>query len=778
MPAIQSLGLLPSDHIQALRYLSLLYGDPGRFDELMTSLSRWLQIRTLAILGVHALPHVIWMSLAGSALCHWLSDSPYKPVAILVGIAIGAIFGVAVGAFFSVADALAAGILVGLMLGTEGGFAAGLLFDSVAAVFSTPILLLFAVAITVPTSVLAFLIVALVRARFRRVKHGFASAGAAALRVALSTQFGFVVCYWFLQCVVGYYKTAVALMSLGAILGVIAGLIYSIAGRKVDDRLKAALSATAAFAPAPFFSLLVLNQSSDFYPRLSLFGVSFVVSFVSGAFRLYYQPAHFVFVWPVTHGAWLRWHPVSWDRICRTGFMNLNQLLVEYWEANSARATGVIEALLRGSKNQRRSALIAKSVIAARQASHILDLQQIAEPFAALPRPVRLGSIAVNLFALATDIAEAEHVLKSAARPVFLETAFDRLAKTLDQFENEARRLGSPVSPELRAAVGQWRILADRKAASIKTQRLKEPVFQLFRANGPVDRERDGYVLRRSVLAELERRLPALERGGILCLSGPRKIGASSFLLNLPSRLGNGCSVLTLRSSEIAGSARRIADRSTAEDHLLIAINTVPIVSTEFEDLLGGLAAEHPHAIWLLDHRLRIATCEPLPLHPLTFDETHELLTDPGGQCSLWERDEQHPRLSPEFWGYHSIERIHEESSGLPYFVQLIAAAVIDIVNEENSNSSNPEILDAALSRSIVDGQEVLASMFHGESQSQAEWEYLFAFRGHEFQQAPEDHKMRDALLSRGVTTETSSGFRLRAPLAARWLRERGWYHD
>jgi hypothetical protein len=96
--------------------------------------------------------------------------------------------------------------------------------------------------------------------------------------------------------------------------------------------------------------------------------------------------------------------------------------------------------LVLGSKNQRKSALIAKSVIAARQGSHILDLEQIAEPFAALPRPLRLGSIAANLFARATAIAEAEHVLKSGERPVFLETAFDRLAKTLDQFENEASR--------------------------------------------------------------------------------------------------------------------------------------------------------------------------------------------------------------------------------------------------------------------------------------------------------------------------------------------------
>jgi len=53
-------------------------------------------------------------------------------------------------------------------------------------------------------------------------------------------------------------------------------------------------------------------------------------------------------------------------------------------------------------------------------------------------------------------------------------------------------------------------------------------------------------------------------------------------------------------------------------------------------------------------------------------------------------------------------------------------------------------------------------------------WEYLSAFRQRELQPPPEDEKIYTSLRRRLLVAEEAGEWRLRVPLMARWLKERG----
>ena len=83
-------------------------------------------------------------------------------------------------------------------------------------------------------------------------------------------------------------------------------------------------------------------------------------------------------------------------------------------------------------------------------------------------------------------------------------------------------------------------------------------------------------------------------------------------------------------------------------------------------------------------------------------------------------------------------------------------------------------MFERALNRAVVSGHNVLYQLMRGESILPGEWEYLSALRKRELQPPPEDEKIYTSLRRRLLVAEEAGEWRLRVPLMARWLKERG----
>lgn len=157
-----------------------------------------------------------------------------------------------------------------------------------------------------------------------------------------------------------------------------------------------------------------------------------------------------------------------------------------------------------------------------------------------------------------------------------------------------------------------------------------------------------------------------------------------------------------------------------------------------------------------------------------TMAETRLLLTEPLKFSPLFKDESKRPRFEPGFWGENGIERIQHESGGWPHLVQLIAETIVDLINDETKSQVDAELFERALNKAIVSGHNVLYQLMRGESTLPGEWEYLSAFRKRELQPLPEDEKIYASLRRRLLVAEETGEWRLRVPLMARWLRERG----
>jgi hypothetical protein len=180
---------------------------------------------------------------------------------------------------------------------------------------------------------------------------------------------------------------------------------------------------------------------------------------------------------------------------------------------------------------------------------------------------------------------------------------------------------------------------------------------------------------------------------------------------------------------------------------------------------------ELKHAPW--DSYL--VSVRAIEIPPFSEAETRLLLTEPLRESPLFRDDQaRRPRFDAAFWGYHGIEWVHEQTSGWPHLVQLVAGAAVDLVNEANVQSLDRAMLERAADQSILDGDTVLRQLMRGESELPGEWEYLAAFRRKDEQPPPPDESIFQSLRRRQLITEEGGMWRLRVPLMQRWLRARG----
>jgi hypothetical protein len=235
---------------------------------------------------------------------------------------------------------------------------------------------------------------------------------------------------------------------------------------------------------------------------------------------------------------------------------------------------------------------------------------------------------------------------------------------------------------------------------------------------------------------------------------------------------------------------------NTAGKRVLLAIDEYENIDRKLgekifpEDLLVTVRESiqtHRHITWIFagSHDITelkhaewpsyLVSARTIEVPLFTPAETRLLLTEPMKFSPLWPKDDpKRPHFAPEFWGENGIERIQHEAGGWPHLVQLIAETIVDLINDETKRQVDAELFERSLNKAIVSGHNVLYQLMHGESTLPGEWEYLAAFRKREAQPPPENEAIYTSLRRRLLVEEENGEWRLRVPLMARWLKERG----
>lgn len=557
-------------------------------------------------------------------------------------------------------------------------------------------------------------------------------------------------------------------------------------------------------------------------------GISYIFAFL----RLYYIPLHLFFAQaPRARVRLYRFHPVAWDDLCFLPFPGLDRILVFYAEHDTKAGEREIDRLIDEYPSQRAAALRARAVLVARRAAAAADLSRLDEILASLPEGAR-GFLkeTPELRRRVHEITALQARLDTLDRPFLREPFATLLVKEIEVFEQQVAGFKPPLSTELRKAARKWIVLARRQLDAARAAATREPTSQVFRAGDPVDREREAFVPRDALLSELERQVMLATGCPGLLVYGRRRMGKSTLLRNLEGWLPPRVLMVSLSMQEarafaslsdlVALISQRIAavlpnagelpadlkgfekflgttqKRLDSEDRrLLLAIDEYENLDRKIgegilsEDLLAviresiqthrrliwAFAGSHSidelvHAPWT-SYLVSARTIEVTPFEPA---ETRLLLTEPLKHSSLWRASgSEPPRFEPGFWGEGGIERIHREARGWPHLVQLIAGTVVDLVNEAGGASVDGALLERALDRAVVRGNNVFLELLERESRLPGEWDYLRRFRRVEEQPVPDDEALDRSLRRRRLVVEEDGQYRLRVPLMGRWLRER-----
>ena len=517
--------------------------------------------------------------------------------------------------------------------------------------------------------------------------------------------------------------------------------------------------------------------------------------------------------------------------MCPIPFSNLYRILVDYTAFQPVEGRQEIDRIVADYPSQQLEALKASIVLIAREAAEVHNLMQLEAIVARLPEGEKgvLGQTR-RVQELVHEIAVEQNLLNTATRPILRQPFARSLHRTIENFSLRVSGFHEPLNREFRNASSKWLALAQRDLDDTQLILDQEPSPQVFRAGDPVDRDQEAFVIRHQVMDDLAQQLMLSTGCPGLILYGRRRVGKSTLLGDLPKFLPSDVIPVTMSMqhpeatlslhSLVGYMAKCMVDAlpnlkrptdlpslfeflSTVnrrleqdEKRMILAIDEYEGIDVKIGEgafpiaLLETLRESiqtHRRLIWLFagSHHITelghapwtsyLVSARTIEVPFFTREETHMLLTDPLQHSSLWDKsDATRPRFAAEFWGPNGIDRIHDEGGGWPHLVQLIAETLIDLVNEENSSQVNDDLFERALDRAIVRGDTVLYQLIHGES-SPDEWAYLSAFRRHETQPPPTDDRVYTALRRHQlVALVDDASWRLRVPLMARWLKERG----
>jgi hypothetical protein len=264
------------------------------------------------------------------------------------------------------------------------------------------------------------------------------------------------------------------------------------------------------------------------------FGVAFGIGGGIGVLRLYYYPAHVILVWPRIRSNWYLYHPVAWDDLCGVPFLKLDHLLVAYAEHTPDHGIAEIERLIDSYPSQRMAALRARVRLLAWESARIPDLAKLNVLMAQLPEGERgFLSQTPRVREMVREITDLQMRLDTIDRPILREPIARLLCTQIENFQHRISGFHEPLASEFRAAASHWLQVGQQQLQEAKAILVREPTPQVFRAGDPVDRDKEAFVPRFSVVGEIERQIMLTSGCPGIVLYGRRRVAKSTILRNL-----------------------------------------------------------------------------------------------------------------------------------------------------------------------------------------------------------------------------------------------------
>jgi hypothetical protein len=432
------------------------------------------------------------------------------------------------------------------------------------------------------------------------------------------------------------------------------------------------------------------------------------------------------------------------------------------------------------------------------------------------------GEIVPRLLGIATGVRATLNADNAYSRRLGYREALDNL----DTLTSRLLSLGQQALEWWQPVIGQWqRVLLNELETVVSTQSPTVNIENPYQPGNPLQLNRKElfkgrHDLRDAVVkALLERHRPTL------VLHGPRRMGKTSFLLQLPALLpGNTVPVFldlqrpttTQSTAAFFYSIARTITRETRPYRLLLApplresFETSPfeafaewledealpglkefnllLTFDEFEKLGEALAAGRldPRVFdelrHLIQHQTQLAllfagvqtleelgpawssyfiNVKPLTIDYLTPDQAEEVI--------------RRPDLSLDFNVIYEDEVVAEVmrlTRCHPYLLQLVCSTIVETCNAQNTLQVDPQLLTLALPRALDQGEPYFRNI----------WDEMAGVEGQPLLQQiaaassalplPNSPALSH-LLRRRVVTPHESGYQIEVPLVQRWIVER-----
>ena len=523
--------------------------------------------------------------------------------------------------------------------------------------------------------------------------------------------------------------------------------------------------------------------------------------------------------WPNVVARVWRWCPVAWNEVIWLPLPYVDKLLILLVRHDPNEGFRQIAFVAAERRLQRRAAVAALAGV-------ILDDLQVQSASELANVTDKLGWTTDAPVDLPPELKAALPRFDRAAQHVgqylALHNAF-RKEEALGRAEAEVEALqrsliaarGRSVSRLLRVA-NEWRRLleAERRSLPRATREIPNPfVF----GNPVAETPHPVFTGRQDIAKRIEASLLGASQSPTLLLHGPRRMGKTSLLNQLPRLLGPDFApaLVDCQNPAVTGSAAtllRYLSRALTEGlrrrRVMLEPLTAAVLEREpfaaFDDWLDGVERAMPEgmrALLCLDEYERLQTAldagwgapfldalrhtiQHRPRIALMFTGSHtfaelgpawtdRFISARRVRVGLLTRDEVEPLLTrpiPKFdMTYappNSWEVIYDATRGQPFLTQAVAFELVQLLNEQQREEATPGDIEEAIVRALVSGGEYFANLWSDAGESgRAILQALV--RG---EPPPEDHAARIWLREHDVVNDAGEFV---VPMVARWVKEK-----
>ena len=342
--------------------------------------------------------------------------------------------------------------------------------------------------------------------------------------------------------------------------------------------------------------------------------------------------------------------------------------------------------------------------------------------------------------------------------------ALDRAVAEVEALQRSAIAARGRLVPRLLQVANEWRRLleAEREVIRAQAEAVREIPNPFVSGNPVAETEHNVFTGRRDIVRQVEESVLGAAQAPTLLLHGPRRMGKTSILNQLPRLLGPDFApaVVDCQNPAVTGSAatllrylsRALSDglrrrRVMVEPLAASALEREPFAA--FDEWLDGVERAMPEKMRVLlcmdeYERLQVTleagwggafldalrhTLQHRPHVVLMFTGAHtfqelgpawtdRFISARRVRVSFLKREEVIPLLTkpiPEFdmtYAPGALEAILNVTSGQPFLTQAVAFDLVQFLNEQHRKEATPDDVEEAIGRALVSGGEYFANVW------------------------------------------------------------------